>query len=151
MSKDTMPLGKCADCGANMDLVGLRHNCRPRAVVPVEPPQHPIPAPRPPERREKKKLPPMQHPEGEPIVGAVLSDDAFGEQAGPFMRDGVEIQAPAMKAAKARAQKMADRAQLNVMIPRGLMKELKIAAVENEQTLESWIEGAVRERLGRQA
>lgn len=46
-----MPLGPCPLCGINRDIpgIGLAHRCR--AV---------------------RKLPPMVHPEGEPIVGATI-------------------------------------------------------------------------------
>lgn len=51
-----------------MDIpgVGLAHNCRvpPRIMLPTREEKAAS------ERRVKKKLPPMEHPEGEPIVGA---------------------------------------------------------------------------------
>jgi hypothetical protein len=54
MAKDELKLGRCPACDANMDLVGRAHNCRPRVA---------------------KKLPPMVHPEGEPIVAGRIDWD----------------------------------------------------------------------------
>jgi hypothetical protein len=62
------PTGFCPRCGKNLALVGVAHNCGAGLSTIDERIAD--------EKRLAKKLPPMEHPEDEPIVGAQIDDEA---------------------------------------------------------------------------
>jgi hypothetical protein len=62
----------CPECGRDRTLVGKQHRCIPLSSHPIVGEQQRI-ARKAADTKIRKKLPPMEHPEGEPIVGAALS------------------------------------------------------------------------------
>jgi hypothetical protein len=93
----------------------------------------------------KKPVPKTPLPPADPFPDHPAHDKPIIADASEQMA-GEEVEA-AMRPGKQPNIRRTDRVQLNVTIPREMMKELKIDAVETDQTIEAWVEAAIRQEL----
>jgi hypothetical protein len=128
---------RCIECGANLALVGRRHNCRPRSQ---------------PTEDEPQATPFISMDEAGVVDIHPNEDEAKPPSKSPSRRPAAKTKPPVPKRADqvkeiAESVREAAKTKFTIRLDPATVKQIKVTSAEREITMERFVELAIKEKL----